>query len=210
MKPTKPPFEPLVFVVSAPSGAGKSTLVAGLVESASRLRRVVTCTTRPPRPGERDGVAYHFLDRAEFDARIERGDFLEWNEIYGDRYGTSRRVFEAALEAARRGREDLVLVIDVDGKENFEAAYGEAVTIFVLPPSIAELQQRLEGRGSEDAAAAGRRLERARREMARAERYRYRVVNDSMREALERLGQIVARERARRDGRLRIDNSSLA
>jgi guanylate kinase len=84
------------------------------------------------------------------------------------------------------------------------------VTIFVLPPSIAELQQRLEGRGSEDAAAAGRRLERARREMARAERYRYRVVNDSMEAALEKLGQIVARERARRDSRLRVDNSSSA
>jgi len=192
-------FEPLVFLVSAPSGTGKSTLVADLMDSVPRLRRVVTCTTRRPRPDERDGVSYHFLERAEFDARIEQGDFIEWNEIYGDRYGTSRHVFDQALEAARRHGEDLVLVIDVDGKENFVAAYGEAVTIFLLPPSIEELRRRLEGRGSEANADTARRLERAQGEIARADRYRHRVVNDSKHLALERLREIVATERARRD-----------
>jgi len=142
---SRAPFKPLVFVVSAPSGAGKSTLVDGLIGAVPDLRRVVTCTTRPPRGGERDGDAYHFLDRAEFDARIERGDFIEWKEIYGDRYGTSRQVFDEAFRQVARRGEDLVLVIDVDGAESFLGEYGEAVTIFVLPPSIDELRRRLGG-----------------------------------------------------------------
>lgn len=204
MKPQER-FEPLVFLVSAPSGTGKSTLVAALMESVPRLRRVVTCTTRRPRADERHGVSYHFLERADFDARIERGDFIEWNEIYGDRYGTSRPVFDQALEAARRHGEDLVLVIDVDGKENFVASYGQAVTIFLLPPSIEELRRRLDGRGSEGGADTARRLERARGEIARAARYRHQVVNDSKDLALERLREIVATERARRDAGPRRD-----
>lgn len=207
MKP-RAGFEPLVFVVSAPSGAGKSTLVEGLIESVPRLRRVITCTTRRPRADEQDGVSYHFLERAEFDARIERGDFIEWNEIYGRRYGTSRQVFGQALEEARRRGEDLVLVIDVDGKENFVADYGEAVTIFIMPPSIEELRNRLEGRGSEHTAAAARRLERAGEEIARADRYRHRVVNDTKELALGKLREIVAAERARRDAAFRVDNPS--
>ena len=198
MKPRER-LEPLVFLVSAPSGTGKSTLVAGLMHSVPRLRRVVTCTTRRPRADERDGVSYHFLEPAEFDARIKRGDFIEWNEIYGDRYGTSRHAFDQALEAAKHHGEDLVLVIDVDGKENFVAAYGEAVTIFLLPPSIEELRRRLEGRGSEPRADTARRLERARGEIARADHYRHQVVNDSKHLALERLREIVATERARRN-----------
>jgi guanylate kinase len=193
------PFEPLVFVVSAPSGTGKSTLVAELIGSVPRLRRVVTCTTRAPRPDEVDGAAYHFLERGEFDARVAQGGFIEWNEIYGDRYGTSRQVFEKTLEEARRSREDLLLVIDVDGKDNFVAEYAEAVTIFVLPPSIEALRSRLEGRGSEHAEAAARRLERARREIGRADRYRYQVVNDSLERAVQELRTIVETERARRD-----------
>jgi len=201
-------FEPLVFLFSAPSGAGKSTLVEELMASVPGLRRVVTCTTRAPRTDEQDGVAYHFLDREEFDAGIERGDFIEWNEIYGDRYGTSRKVFEEAREAAKRGDEDLVLNIDVDGKANFLKDYGKAVTIFIMPPSVEELGNRLEGRGSENADDAARRLERAKEEIARADGYDYTVVNDSVGLAVDRLRQIVAAERARRDSALGIDNSS--
>ena len=201
------PFKALVFVVSAPSGAGKSTLVEGLIGAVPRLRRVVTCTTRPARADEQDGVAYHFLDRAEFDARIARGDFVEWNEIYGDRYGTSRQVFNEAFgEAARRG-EDLVLVIDVDGAANFVGEHGEAVTIFVLPPSIGELRKRLEGRGSEGADSAARRIERARKEITRSAQYRYQVVNDSKERALKELSKIVQVERAARDAGLGVDSS---
>ena len=203
-------FEPLVFIVSAPSGTGKSTLVAELIGSVPRLRRVVTCTTRAPRPDEQDGVAYHFMERAAFDERIEAGGFIEWNEIYGQRYGTSRQVFETMLDEARRSREDLLLVIDVDGKDNFVTDYGEAVTIFVLPPSIEELRSRLEGRGSEAAPAAARRLERARREIDRAGRYRYQIVNDSLERAVEELRRILRTERARRDAALGIDNSSFS
>jgi guanylate kinase len=201
-------FEPIVFVVSAPSGAGKSTLVDALIESTPRLRRVVTCTTRRPRADEADGVSYHFLGRDEFDGRLAQGDFIEWNEIYGDCYGTSRRVFEAALDEARRRGEDLVLVIDVDGKEHFTALYGEAVTIFVMPPSIAELRSRIAERGTEQPEAAARRLARAEAELARAGGYGHRVVNDSKERAVNELRQIVAAERARRTAALGIDNSS--
>jgi len=199
-------FTPLVFVVSAPSGTGKSTLVDGLIEAVPRLRRVVTCTTRPPRGGEQDGVAYHFLDRAEFDARIERGDFVEWNEIYGERYGTSWEVFDESFQQAAQRGEDLVLVIDVDGAENLLREYGEAVTIFVLPPSIEELRRRLAGRGSEEADSAARRLERAEKELARAGRYRHQVVNDSKQRALNELVEIVHAERAARDAAFGVDN----
>ena len=200
-------FKPLVFVVSAPSGTGKSTLVEGLIDAVAHLRRVVTCTTRAPRPDEQDGVAYHFLDRAEFDARIGRGDFVEWNEIYGERYGTSRQVFTEALEEAARRGEDLVLVIDVDGAQNLLADYGEAVTIFVLPPSIEELRRRLAGRGSEGADSAARRIERAEKEIARAGWYRHQVVNDSKQRALNELSDIVRAERAARDAPFGVDNS---
>ena len=201
-------FEPLVFLFSAPSGAGKSTLVEALMASVPGLRRVVTCTTRAPRADEQDGVAYHFLDRAEFDAGIERGDFIEWNEIYGDRYGTSREFFEAARKAASQQGEDLVLVVDVDGKANFLKAYGEAVTIFVMPPSVEELGNRLEGRGSENADDAARRLERAREEIARADGYDYTVVNESVGLAVDKLREIVSAERARRGGASGIDKPS--
>ena len=201
-------FKPLVFVVSAPSGAGKSTLVEGLIGAVPHLRRVVTCTTRPPRAGESGGVAYLFLDRAEFDARIERGDFVEWNEIYGERYGTSRQVFGEAFQEAAGCGEDLVLVIDVDGAENFLAECGEAVTIFVLPPSIEELRRRLAGRGSEGADSAARRLERAEKEIARAGWYRHQVVNDSKQRALNELAEIVRAERAARDAAFGVDNST--
>jgi guanylate kinase len=199
-------FTPLVFVVSAPSGTGKSTLVDGLIEAVPRLRRVVTCTTRPPRGDEQDRVAYYFLDRAEFDARIERGDFVEWNEIYGERYGTSWEAFRKAYDEAARNGEDLVLVIDVDGAENFVAEHGEAVTIFVLPPSFDELRRRLAGRGSEAADSAARRLERAEKEIARADWYRHQVVNDSKERALNELAGIVRSERAARDAPSGVDN----
>ncbi|MBN1918598.1 MAG: guanylate kinase [Verrucomicrobia bacterium] len=201
-------FEPLVLIVSAPSGAGKSTLVDRLLESDPKLRRVVTCTTRAPRADETEGDAYHFLDRADFDARIERGDFVEWNEIYGQRYGTSKEVFERDLEAARRNGEDLVLVIDVDGKDNFIARYGKAVTIFILPPSVIELHNRIAERGTENAETAARRLARADTELARAARYDYRVTNDSIERALEELRRLVAAERGRRSAAPDIDNSA--
>jgi len=201
--------DPLVFLFSAPSGAGKSTLVDGLLGSVPKLRRVVTCTTRPPRADEADGEAYHFLSRAAFDARIARGDFIEWNEIYGRRYGTSKTVFEQDLEAARRNGEDLVLVIDVDGKENFTAHYGGAVTVFVLPPSVSELHTRIAERGTEDAQAAARRLARADKELARAWRYDYRVTNDSVERALGELRRIVAAERAKRGAARRKGDGAL-
>ena len=201
-------FKPNVIVVSGASGTGKSVLVRKAIESVPKLKRVVTCTTRKPREDEQDGVSYHFLDRAEFDRRIEQGDFIESNEIYGQRYGTSRQVFERALEEARRNREDLLLVIDVDGKENFEAAYGETISIFILPPSMKELRNRLAGRGTERADVAAKRLARADKEIARAHRYRYRVVNDSLERAVEELRRIIETERAGRDAALGVDNSS--
>jgi len=187
-----------LFVVSAASGAGKSTLVDYVTKRLENASRVVTCTTRPPRGQERDGVDYHFLSVEEFERRIAAGDFLEYARVHGDRlYGTSRSAIEPVLA---RGV-DLFLVIDVQGAAQVRERMPEAVTVFVFPPSYRSLEQRLRERcrleNHYDEADLAKRLAHAREEVRRYTEFDYVVVNDDLGRAVEALAGIVIAQRSR-------------
>ncbi len=175
-----------MFIVSAPSGAGKSTLCRMLLERRPNLELSVSHTTRAPRPGERDGRDYHFVDDATFTDMVERGGFVEWFEVHGHRYGTAR----STVEGARRRGHDLLLDVDVQGAFAVKEAYPDAVSVFILPPSMAELEARLRGRGTETEESIGLRLSNARRELEAAPRFDFLVVNDVLDEALDSLDAI--------------------
>ena len=155
---------------------GKGTLVALLRDRVSCLGLTVSATTREPRDGERDGVSYHFMDDAEFDRRLAAGEFLEWAWVHAHRYGTLKSEVERVLA----GGESVVLEIDVQGGLAVRAAMPDAVLVFIEPPSMAELERRLRGRGTEDEEQVARRLANARSEMARAPEYDVRIVNDDL------------------------------
>lgn len=179
-----------LVIVSGPSGVGKGTILKRLYSRPElRLTRSVSATTRSPRRGERDGVDYHFLTREEFVRRRALGEFLESFEVYsgGDWYGTLRA---PVAEALARG-ESVVLEIDVKGMAEVLRSYPNAVTIFILPPSREELFRRLAGRGSESDEAVCARLAQAEEELARADRYRYRVVNDRLESAVSEVLNII-------------------
>ncbi len=168
--------EPLVFIVSGPSGSGKSTLVRKLLELPQMLWSV-SCTTRPPRPGENPGEWYTFVSEPEFLGMAERGEFLEYARVFGRHlYGTPRRWLE---EAGSRGL-DLVLEIDVQGAAQIKKKLPDAVAIFILPPSRQELERRIRARGQDTEEEIGRRLERAGQELLRYDEYDYVVVNDNL------------------------------
>lgn len=184
---------PLVFVISAPSGSGKSTLVQRLIKSVPDLQFSTSVTTRSPRAGEVPGESYDFVSREEFLAMRGRGDLLEWAEVFGNFYGTSRQVLE---RAARLGR-DLILDIDVQGAAQLKEKLPEAVTIFILPPSRQELEHRLRHRSSDSADVIERRLDGAGREVSNYEFYDYVLVNDDLDESFEKLRGIILAERCR-------------
>jgi len=185
----------ILFVLSAPSGGGKSTILKQVMTSLPGLVFSVSHTTRLPRPGEVDGREYHFVTRDTF-LEIRQGEpsgFLEWAEVHGNLYGTSREEVERHL---REGR-DVILDIDVQGAmQVVEAA--EPVTIFITPPSLAELENRLRSRGTESEKDLAVRLENAKKELDCRERYQYLVVNDLLEEAVESLRSIIIAERCRR------------
>jgi guanylate kinase len=189
----------LLLVLSAPSGAGKTTLARRLVEREPDARFSVSATTRAPRGRERDGVDYHFLSPARFDELAARGAFAEWAEVHGHRYGTLQAAVDEALAAGRIA----VFDIDVQGGESIRARWPErAVSVFLLPPSMAELERRLRGRSTDSEEAIARRLVAARAEIARgAAAYDYLVVNDDLDQALAQVAAVVAHERARLEGR---------
>jgi len=184
----------VVFVISAPSGSGKSTLVRRLLESVEGLDFSISCTTRAPRRGEKDGQSYHFVSRKRFLALRDRGGMLEWAEVFGHFYGTPRK----ALERARRRGRDLVLDIDVQGAAQLKKLFPEAVTVFILPPSRSELEKRLRRRSLDELAVIGRRLEHASREIRDYSAYDYILVNDQVDRSAEKLKSIVVAERCRR------------
>jgi guanylate kinase len=184
---------PLVFVISAPSGSGKSTLVRRLMENDDNLQFSTSVTTRAPRAGEVPGESYDFVGRGDFLAMRGRDELLEWAEVFGNFYGTSRRVLERAAE---RGR-DLILDIDVQGAAQLKEKLPEAVTIFILPPSRQELEHRLRHRSSDSADVIERRLDGAGREVSNYEFYDYVLVNDDLDESFEKLRGIILAERCR-------------
>lgn len=183
----------LLFVVSAPSATGKTTVVEQLVQLVPGLRMSRSYTSRPRREGETDGVDYNFVSRDTFEAGIREGDFLEWADVFGNYYGTSRRETEARLA----GGEDLVLVIDVQGARQVRALRPGTIAVFMLPPSFETLEMRLRKRSSEPEAAMARRLATARQEVSAVEAYDYVVVNDVLERCVGELAGIVMAERAR-------------
>ncbi|GAB4341047.1 MAG: guanylate kinase [Desulfobulbaceae bacterium] len=187
--------EGILFVLSAPSGGGKSTVLKQVMDTTPGLVFSVSHTTRPPRPGEEEGRDYHFVSPETFRSIRDREPFgfLEWAEVHGNLYGTSREAVEKRLSAGL----DVILDIDVQGAlQVMEAA--DPVTVFITPPSLAELERRLRGRGTESEEDLGLRLENARKELAWCDRYQYLVVNDRLEEAVESLRAIIIAERCRR------------
>jgi guanylate kinase len=186
------PLPGLVVVVSGPSGVGKTTILAKLLEDPGYARSI-TATTRAPREGERDGIDYLFLPRARFEEDIARGRFLEHATVHGNLYGTPRDGVEAVLA---RGKSCL-LNIDVQGAESLRRSGLPVVTVFLLPPSIEELESRLGRRGTEDPAEMRRRLEQARAEMAEADRFDRKIINHRLEDAVEQIRGFVAERRRR-------------
>jgi guanylate kinase len=181
----------LLFVVTAPSGAGKSSLIRALLERERGIALSVSYTTRPPRPSEADGREYHFVAPRTFEAMLERGEFLESAEVHGHRYGTSQR----AIEAERMAGRDLMLEIDWQGAEQVRRLHPDAVGIFILPPSMAELERRLRARAQDADAVIRRRLQNAAEEMRHAVEFKYVIINNNFDDALQDLWAVVRAER---------------
>jgi guanylate kinase len=180
-----------LIIVSAPSGAGKTTLVGEMLERDPLVKSSVSFTSRAPRAGEEDGVHYHFVSRAEFDAMVGRGDFLEWAEVHGNLYGTSRQL----VEAARAAGFDVILTIDIQGAAQARRLYPDAVSVFILPPSREALIERLEIRGANYADDLQLRLRNALREIEQYVSFDYLVINDDLDRAINDLAAIIAAER---------------
>ncbi|NEX18837.1 guanylate kinase [Thiorhodococcus mannitoliphagus] len=185
--------EGLLFIVSAPSGAGKTSLVKALLERDAELSLSVSCTTRQARAGEQDGIHYHFLSQDQFRQELAEGAFLEHAEVFGNFYGTREADVRACIAAGR----DLVLEIDWQGARQVRERFGAAISIFVLPPSIQALEQRLRGRGTDSDDIIAGRMAQARDEMLHFGEYDYLVVNDRFEMALDVLAAIVTAERQR-------------
>lgn len=183
-----------LFVISAPSGAGKTTLLRPVLEVVPALAFSVSHTTRAPRPGEVDGKDYFFVNPGGFAVLRQEGDFLEWAEVHGNCYGTSRRAVETQLASGQ----DIILDIDVQGAQQLRDRQDLSATfIFIAPPSLAELERRLTGRRTEDAATIALRLKNARHELRAVEQYDYLIINDNLDQARAMLTAIILEKRAR-------------
>ena len=180
---------PRLFVISGPSGAGKGTLLAALRKQRPDLGLTVSATTRSPRPGEVDGTSYYFLSDEEFRRRIAAGEFVEWAEVHGHLYGTLVSEVKRLLAKGH----SLVLEIDVQGALNVRKVYPDAVLVFIEPPSLQVLEERLRGRGTEDEASIELRLKNARHEMELADQYDVRIVNNTVDRAAQELGSVMRR-----------------
>jgi guanylate kinase len=180
-----------LFIISAASGAGKTSLIKKLLENDAHLKLSISHTTRQPRPGEINGVHYHFVDDATFLSMLGDAQFLESAHVHGARYGTSQSAVDAPLAAGV----DVILEIDWQGAAQVRRLYPQAISIFVLPPSIETLQNRLNGRGQDSAEVIAKRVAAARSEMAHVAEYDYVTINDDFNEALQDLGAIVRAQR---------------
>ena len=176
-----------LFIISAPSGAGKSTLTAKLLEEDGNIHLSVSYTTRAPRAGEVDGRDYHFVDKASFIGMLERGEFLESAEVHGNHYGTS----EAWIRAQRAAGRDVLLEIDWQGAEQVRRLHPDAIMVFILPPSMAELERRLRSRAQDSEAVIRRRLENAVEEISHALEFDYVIINNAFEEARRDLAAVL-------------------
>jgi len=194
-----------LYIISAPSGAGKTSLVKALLERLSGVVVSVSHTTRAPRPGEQDGVDYHFINKVEFERLVESGDFLEHAQVFDNYYGTRRATVLERLEAD----EDVILEIDWQGARQVSEAFPQAVKIFILPPSREALQQRLMSRGQDSDQVISRRMADAINEMRPYEEYHYLIFNDEFDVALAELEALFRARRLRNDAQQRRYHSEL-
>ncbi len=185
--------EPNVIVVSAPSGAGKSTVLGRVLAELPGMRFSVSHTTRAPRPGETEGVEYHFVDPAGFEILRRDNRLLEWAEVHGQLYGTALSEHERAAEEGV----DLLLDLDVQGAAQVRRRFADAVTIFILPPSYSSLETRLRGRGQDDEATIRRRLDGAVEEMSHYPEYEYAIVNDDLDACVDAITWVIRAARFR-------------
>lgn len=191
-----------LIVITAPSGAGKTSLVDALLQREPALKLSISYTTRPPRPGEQDGVNYHFINHAAFEQMISRGDLLEHALVYGNYYGTSRSWIESQMQAGN----DVLLEIDWQGAAQVKRLFPGAIRLFILPPSLNALEERLTKRGKDSPEVIAKRLAAARAEIAHVLESEYIIVNDQFPIALEELASVVRSQRlatARQKDRLR-------
>jgi len=182
-----------LFIISAPSGAGKTSLVKALLQTGIDLNLSISYTTRPARAGEVDGQDYHFISREDFEQRQKQDDFLESAQVYGNFYGTSKKWINQAIMAGR----DILLEIDSQGAQQVRRIFPQAITIFVLPPSLAALEMRLRQRAQDRVEAIGRRLAAAREEINHVREYDYVIINEKLDKASQELRCIVQTERLR-------------
>jgi guanylate kinase len=185
----------LMFVLSSPSGAGKTTISRMLLSADDTIGLSISVTTRPPRPGERDGVDYHFVSDAEFDRMVEEDDFYEWAHVFGHRYGTPKGHIRSGL---REGH-DCLFDIDWQGTQQLiQKDKQDVVAVFILPPSIEELRRRLETRAQDSAAVIDARMDRARAEISHWDAYDYVVINDEVDTCFAKVCEILHAERMKR------------
>ena len=197
----------LLLILSSPSGAGKTTLTRKLLTQHPELRFSVSHTTRAPRPNEVDGRDYHFVDRAKFQSLVAQGAFLEWAEVHGNLYGTS--VAEIDRARASQGCTGMIFDIDYQGARQIRVKKPDVVTVFILPPSMAELERRLRGRASDSEEAVRRRFDTAKLEIEHYALFDYLVVNEDVQRAFDELRSIAVGERARRRRRAPLAESLL-
>jgi guanylate kinase len=181
-----------LFVITAPSGAGKTSLIDAVMRDDPTLKISVSYTTRKPRPGEKDGLDYHFVDLPTFQKMQGRGEFLESAEVHGNHYGTGKQVM---LDAVKRG-DDLILEIDWQGAQQVRRLYPGCIGIFILPPSIEELERRMRSRGQDSDEVIRRRVQNAREELSHAGEFKYAIINKDFETARRELASIIQRERA--------------
>lgn len=179
-----------LFVISGSSGVGKGTIIKRFLEKNPNFKLSVSCTTRGKRDGEEHGVNYYFLTREEFMSAVEKGEFLEWAEFSGNCYGTNKKFVQQCLD----NDEDLLLEIDTQGALQFKKKMDNAVLIFILPPSVEELERRLRGRGTETEEAIQKRLNTVKSEMENAKFFNYKVINDEVDRAVEEIENIIKNE----------------
>ena len=185
----------LLFILSSPSGAGKTTLSRMLLAADSEIRLSVSATTRPPRPGEVDGVHYHFVSETEFDRMVEEDDFYEWAHVFGHRYGTPKGKIRAGLKEGQ----DFLFDIDWQGTQQlYQKDQQDVVRVFILPPSIDELHRRLKSRATDSAEVIAARMERARAEISHWDGYDYVIINDDVDVCFAKVRAILAAERMKR------------